>query len=508
MFLATLLIAVLLPFSLAGVAYGHSGFALSSPYAKVVPTMNGIEDVGEWAEMSYLALINIPNPTGGQPASNPAYLKVKNDGTNLYIMLDWHNDGQAHSSGCVYLGFDTLHDGAIGTDDYMWHCCPGDWQGNATGGWDLVLDTVIGATHYRSGAPWPGDLAGACQHPSTSRLEEIKIPLANISVTPGDTIGFFVWMTAETDPWAWANAYTLPSTPAPGTWTTPPSTPPSNWANLTLAPAMYAPPLTVTPTIDGNWSAGEWADAPQYTMKGPAGETSYIRAKHDGSKLYVIIDWPWDNTSATLFWHENVWLAFDTLHDGGAAPQPDDYLVHPTTSWTGTGWVGNGTGWNATPMPGVSAVCAGENWGAVPLSTSPNDPVNPHRISEMAIPLTYVGPPGSTVGFYAQVEDDSTNAYAEWPTGAGGSPAWPPADPCPAPSAWGTLKLSLPGIPVWDTDGNGLVDIVDVVIVALAFGSTPSDPEWDQRADISPEYGLVDIVDVVLAAIHFGESYT
>ena len=36
---------------------------------------------------------------------------------------------------------------------------------------------------------------------------------------------------------------------------------------------MYAPPLTVAATVDGVWSSGEWADAPQYIMTGPAGET-------------------------------------------------------------------------------------------------------------------------------------------------------------------------------------------------------------------------------------------
>jgi len=55
---------------------------------------------------------------------------------------------------------------------------------------------------------------------------------------------------------------------------------------------MYAPPLTVSVTVDGVWGSGEWADAPQYTMSGPAGETSYIRAKFDSSHLLVLIDSP------------------------------------------------------------------------------------------------------------------------------------------------------------------------------------------------------------------------
>ena len=62
------------------------------------------------------------------------------------------------------------------------------------------------------------------------------------------------------------------------------------------------------------------------------------------------------------------------------------------------------------------------------------------------------------------------------------------------------------GLGIWDIDANEEVDIVDVVIVALAFGSRPGDGNWDPRADVAAEYGLIDIVDIVLVAIHFGET--
>jgi len=57
---------------------------------------------------------------------------------------------------------------------------------------------------------------------------------------------------------------------------------------------------------------------------------------------------------------------------------------------------------------------------------------------------------------------------------------------------------------------DGLVDIDDVIFVAIRFGLVKDDPGWDHRADITgPEYlvpdGLVDIDDVILVAIHFGE---
>ncbi|MFQ5999166.1 MAG: CARDB domain-containing protein [Candidatus Bathyarchaeia archaeon] len=66
----------------------------------------------------------------------------------------------------------------------------------------------------------------------------------------------------------------------------------------------------------------------------------------------------------------------------------------------------------------------------------------------------------------------------------------------------GTIKVRLNG----DIDGNGEVDIVDVVIVALAFGSKPGDLNWNPEADIKPEWDLIDIVDIVAVAIHFGDK--
>ena len=56
-----------------------------------------------------------------------------------------------------------------------------------------------------------------------------------------------------------------------------------------------------------------------------------------------------------------------------------------------------------------------------------------------------------------------------------------------------------------DVDGSGCVDIFDAVIIALAFGSCPDDPNWDPRAD-TIEDGLIDIFDMVVIALHFGEE--
>jgi len=235
------------------------------------------------------------------------------------------------------------------------------------------------------------------------------------------------------------------------------------WGDLALkTPTMYAPPQVALTIIDGIWSPGEWADTPQYTMKGPSCQKGFIRAKFNQTHLLVLIDSPWDTTPSMLYYHENVWLAFDTLNNGGPIPMPDDYLIHASTEFTQMGWVGypaGGTGnwtmawlgWAGT----FSCVQAGGAFGFIPLQPSPNS-ATPHRISELAIPLVLIEY-SPQVGFYAMVDDDSTDpdgtgwlpptSYAEWPAGSGGTPGWPGgwgSVPTPAPMAWGDLILAPP----------------------------------------------------------------
>ena len=61
------------------------------------------------------------------------------------------------------------------------------------------------------------------------------------------------------------------------------------------------------------------------------------------------------------------------------------------------------------------------------------------------------------------------------------------------------------GLGPWDINGDGVVDIMDVLIVGLAFGTQPGDPNWDIRADIAEEWELIDIMDILVVALHFGE---
>lgn len=68
-------------------------------------------------------------------------------------------------------------------------------------------------------------------------------------------------------------------------------------------------------------------------------------------------------------------------------------------------------------------------------------------------------------------------------------------------------------LPTYDVNKDGIVNMQDVVIAALAFGSAavddPNTPwnehkNWNIVADLNCD-GIVDIFDLVRIAIHYGE---
>jgi len=55
-----------------------------------------------------------------------------------------------------------------------------------------------------------------------------------------------------------------------------------------------------------------------------------------------------------------------------------------------------------------------------------------------------------------------------------------------------------------DINSDGIVNINDVVIAALAFGSYPGHPRWNPRADIRQD-GIINIIDLVIIGVNFGK---
>jgi hypothetical protein len=58
---------------------------------------------------------------------------------------------------------------------------------------------------------------------------------------------------------------------------------------------------------------------------------------------------------------------------------------------------------------------------------------------------------------------------------------------------------------IGDVNGDGRVDILDMFIVAAAFGSKPGHPRWNSIADLN-EDGRINVMDMVLVAKNFGKT--
>jgi hypothetical protein len=78
-------------------------------------------------------------------------------------------------------------------------------------------------------------------------------------------------------------------------------------------------------------------------------------------------------------------------------------------------------------------------------------------------------------------------------------------DPEGVPIPHGTTDGFFKNLNPYDLNQDGIVDLFDVEIVALAFGSYPGHPNWDPRADVNND-NLVDIFDLILVTIHLGET--
>jgi hypothetical protein len=65
------------------------------------------------------------------------------------------------------------------------------------------------------------------------------------------------------------------------------------------------------------------------------------------------------------------------------------------------------------------------------------------------------------------------------------------------------MKPWMPILP-GDLNGDGRIDLKDLVILAFAYDSTPGCANWDNRADLNHD-NRVSLTDLVTLATHYGE---
>jgi hypothetical protein len=65
-------------------------------------------------------------------------------------------------------------------------------------------------------------------------------------------------------------------------------------------------------------------------------------------------------------------------------------------------------------------------------------------------------------------------------------------------SAFGfDIVFGVEGYILGDINGDGVVNVLDVIMQAAAFGSTPKDSNWNPRADLNDD-GIVNILDAII----------
>ena len=57
-----------------------------------------------------------------------------------------------------------------------------------------------------------------------------------------------------------------------------------------------------------------------------------------------------------------------------------------------------------------------------------------------------------------------------------------------------------------DLNGDGVVNIYDIVLAAKAYGSKLGDSNWNPDADLAPLWGRIDIFDLVTLVYHFTKT--
>ncbi len=193
------------------------------------------------------------------------------------------------------------------------------------------------------------------------------------------------------------------------------------------------------PTIDGNFTPGEWTN-PQLLIQ--ALIHTYVYFKNDNSFLYILVDAAGDITPDD---DDHCDLFFDTGHDEVRTLGHEDWFrIYGDGRTdhcfaTSTAYIKHCT-FSAVDHPGLD--------GAAGFGGSPNT-TTLHRIYEFKIPLSLLGAsPGDTIGFASpevggmtQIDPPTSLPYD---ADTGWANIWPPGADFIVLSTWGDLVLAPP----------------------------------------------------------------
>ncbi|MGE3800556.1 MAG: hypothetical protein AB7H80_06015 [Candidatus Kapaibacterium sp.] len=173
-------------------------------------------------------------------------------------------------------------------------------------------------------------------------------------------------------------------------------------------------PFRSAPTIDGNFTSEEWADATSIAIEVAGSTGSVVFLKHDGANLYLAFTGTFG--SSFLFPEINI----DRENSKGTTWSESDWWFHIS-----------GTDCESKGKPNDYSDCAPdqEEWFGIPNFSQSQVP----EVIEVLIPFTKLGV-GSTLPDTLGMALDLTNTVNAWYY-------WPVGGKAENPSTWGTVIL-------------------------------------------------------------------
>lgn len=180
------------------------------------------------------------------------------------------------------------------------------------------------------------------------------------------------------------------------------------------------------------------------------------------------------------------------------------YTVNVTVSYSGEK-VSNTTYFNLeNALPFILTLTVGRSAYTVeePISLYGDVKLGGMPINGALVALEVQDPKGTTV-LLRVVETDTSGLYAltfQVPSGSvtGNYTVIASAtyeNQAATASAIFQIKQTIPA----DINGDGKVNIIDITLVAMAWGSVPGQPRWDSRCDLDGN-GIINIIDITLVA--------
>jgi hypothetical protein len=222
---------------------------------------------------------------------------------------------------------------------------------------------------------------------------------------------------------------------------------------IAAIPTIFSPWTLSPPSIDGQFSPGEWSDALQVDPRTVMGNrlSNFMFLKNDATNLYIAYDVVGDHTAD---FEDSAAIAFDTGNDavategmehifsvGGWSESYQNHRIYNATTAT---WVVEDAPFESS-LPNHATLDLQRSFTQTPLEAMS------HPVIEFQVPLAILGAvPGDTLGFASGSPAGASQAGVSDSWGFGYFASWPfafgPMMGSPALEEYGNLVLGKPPV--------------------------------------------------------------